>query len=97
MLDMRKGVCAICSHTEIIDAPALDYLDEDNPTPVAVTHAPDTMSFLQPTGALAKPYGVLRMLVCRSCGFVQWFASKPQRIPIDETHGTKLIAGKIGE
>jgi len=95
MLDMRKGVCAVCSHTEIIDAPALDYLDEDNPTPVAVTHAHDSMNFLQPAGALARPYGVLRMLVCRSCGFVQWFASKPHRIPLEDGHGTKLITGKI--
>lgn len=97
MLDMRKGICAVCSHTEIIDAPALDWVDEDNATPVAVTHAPDSLNFLQPTSALAKPYGVLRMLVCRSCGFVQWFASRPHRIPVSEVHGTKLIKGGDAE
>ncbi len=91
MVDMRSGVCAVCNHPEVIDAPALDYLDEDNPTPVAVTHAPGSMNFLQPTSGVSRPYGVLRMLVCRSCGFVQWFASKPHRIPISENYNTTLI------
>lgn len=96
MLDMRLGTCAVCNHPEVIDAPALDYLDEDNPTRSAVTHAPDSMNFLQPRSPLDRPRGVLRMLVCRSCGFVQWFASRPEKIPIDDAHGTKLIVPKDG-
>jgi len=91
MLDMRKGVCALCNHSEVIDAPALEYLDEDNATRLAVTHSPDPMDFLESRGQIARPRGLLRMLVCRACGFVQWFASAPERIPIDEAHGTKLV------
>jgi hypothetical protein len=91
MLDMRKGVCAVCNHSEVIDAPAHDYLDDDNPIQLAVTHAPDSLDFLQPRSPVERPYGVLRMCVCRSCGFVQWFASRPERIPVDEAHGTRLI------
>jgi hypothetical protein len=91
MLDMRKGSCALCNHNEVIDAPALDYLDDDTPTQLAVTHAPDEMDFLQPKGPLDRPLGALRMLVCRSCGFVQWFATRPKQIPIDDAHRTKLV------
>lgn len=91
MLDMRNGVCALCNHPEIIDAPALEYLDDDEATPLAVTHEPDSLDFLQPKSTLARPYGTLRLLVCRKCGFTQWFAAKPHRIPVDEAHGTRLI------
>lgn len=91
MLDMRNGVCALCNHPEVIDAPALEYLDDDEATPLAVTHEPDALDFLEAKSPLAKPYGALRLFVCRKCGFTQWFASKPHRIPIDEAHGTRLI------
>lgn len=94
MLDMRNGVCALCNHREIVDAPALEYLDDDEATPLAVTHAPDSLDFLQPRSAIARPYGALRLYVCRSCGFVQWFASKPSRIPIDDACGTRLLTPK---
>jgi hypothetical protein len=94
MLDMRQGTCAVCNHPEVIDAPAFDFLDDSSPTPLAVTHAPDSLNFLQPRSAVERPYGVLRMLVCRSCGFVQWFASRPERIPVNEAHGTKLVVAK---
>lgn len=91
MLDMREGKCAVCQHPEVIDAPALEYLDEDNPIRLAVTHAPDSLDFLQPRSVVERPFGVLRMLVCRACGFVQWFAGRPERIPIGEAFGTKLV------
>jgi hypothetical protein len=90
MLDMRKGVCALCNHPEVIDAPAHEYTGEE-PVRLAVTHAPDNLDFLHPTSSMDQPMGVLRILVCRKCGFVQWFASRPHKIPIDEAHGTKLL------
>jgi hypothetical protein len=91
MHDMRKGTCAVCQHPEVIDAPAFEYSDDANATRLAVTHSPDDLEFFSAKSSLDRPFGVLRMLVCRSCGFVQWFASRPDRIPIDEAHGTKLI------
>lgn len=94
MLDMRNGTCALCNHQEVIDAPALEYLDDDEATPLAVTHAPDSLDFLNPTSTVARPYGALRMLVCRKCGYLQWFASKPHRIPLGEGFGTTLIKPK---
>ncbi|HVH47548.1 MAG TPA: hypothetical protein VM925_34670 [Labilithrix sp.] len=94
MLDMRNGTCAVCNHHEVIDAPALEYTDDDSQIRLAVTHAPDSLDFLQPRSGSERPFGVLRMLVCRSCGFVQWFATRPERIPINEAHGTKLVVPK---
>lgn len=94
MHDMRDGTCAICQHPEVIDAPAVEYSSEDDPVRLAVTHAPESLGFLPGKKPIERPFGVLRMLVCRSCGFVQWFASNPQKIPISEGHSTKLIKPK---
>jgi hypothetical protein len=90
MLDMRNGTCALCKHTEIIDAPAIEYTGGE-PVRLSVTHAPESLDFLETRSSVDRPIGLLRILVCRSCGYVQWFASRPERIPIDETYGTKLI------
>jgi hypothetical protein len=90
MLDMRKGVCALCHHDQVIDAPALEYSDE-SPIRLAVTHAPDSLEFFDTKQSIDRPLGLLRILVCRACGYVQWFASRPEKIPVDEAHGTRLV------
>ncbi len=94
MLDMRSGICALCQHPEVIDAPAVEYSSAEDPVRMAVTHAPESLDFFNAKRSIERPFGVLRMLVCRSCGFVQWFASNPSRIPVSEAHGTTLIKPK---
>jgi hypothetical protein len=91
MRDMRNGVCALCNHPEVIDAPASEYTDSGDPVRLAVAHSPDDLDMFSPKLSIDRPVGLLRMFVCRSCGFVQWFASKPGKIPVDEAHGTKLV------
>jgi hypothetical protein len=48
-----------------------------------------------PTGRIAphvnQPAGVLEAYVCRSCGFVDWYAQSPAQIPIGPAFGTELI------
>ncbi len=44
----------------------------------------------------AKPdldvaFGVLDAYVCRGCGFVEWYAQEPEKIPIGPTFGTSLV------
>lgn len=42
-----------------------------------------------------RPAGMLEAHVCRSCGFVEWYASAPEEIPIGPEYGTELVdAGK---
>jgi hypothetical protein len=94
MHDMRNGICALCQYPEVIDAPAVEYTSDDDPVRLAVTHAPDSLDFFDDKKSIERPFGVLRVLVCRSCGFVQWFASQPQKIPVNENHGTTLITPK---
>jgi len=38
-----------------------------------------------------EPHGVLEAFVCRSCGFVEWYAQAPEQIPIGVVFGTELV------
>ena len=40
------------------------------------------------------PVGKLMLYVCRKCGYTQWFARSPEKIPIGEEYQTKLIQGR---
>ena len=39
----------------------------------------------------ARPFGRLEAWVCRTCGFVEWYAQSPKEIPIAAAHGTELV------
>jgi hypothetical protein len=38
-----------------------------------------------------RPVGVFEVYVCRTCGFVEWYARDAAQIPIGEEHGTELF------
>lgn len=70
------------------------------PAPLAITYArgeefaPPLLSLAkQPSAApdLDVPFGVLDAYVCRACGFVEWYAQEPEKIPIGATFGTSLV------
>ncbi len=86
MRDMRKGVCALCEHTEIVVAAA-----KETAGPVFVP-----LAVASRQGWLGRePVGAFTTYTCRSCGYTQWFASKPSEIPIDEDKwGTVLHRAK---
>jgi hypothetical protein len=96
MRDMRQGICAICNHPEVISAPAIEYSGDGTAVRLAVTHTPDDLDdYIPPSTRDAdRPLGALRMYVCRSCGYVQWFANKPGKVPIDDAFGTTLLTPK---
>ena len=91
MEDMRKGVCSLCEHTEVIEAIAMDL------APVETAWPPGTGAFAAAVthtfrdGNTFASHGVIRRYVCRRCGFMQSFADSPADIPIDEAHRTRLI------
>jgi hypothetical protein len=41
----------------------------------------------------ARVYGMLTLFTCRRCGFSQWFANRPDEVPIDQKRGIELISG----
>ncbi len=40
---------------------------------------------------LDAPRGSFAAFVCRACGFTEWYASDPERIPIGPAHGTDVV------
>src|SRR6185369_592002 len=91
MTDIRKGTCPLCEHNEIIQAAPVDFT-QSGVYPQAVAHGSKWMKERAPD----RPLGVLNVFVCRNCGFAQWFAFKPEEIPIGEEHGTRLISRPVG-
>ena len=86
MEDIRKGICPLCRHNEIIQAAPVEG-DYERANPLAVTHE---KSWFRPLG---RAIGPLNTFVCRRCGFAQWFAFDMEKIPIGDEFGTRLIRG----
>ena len=88
---MRQGVCPICDHNEVIEAVVRDLLD-DSAEYKAVTYEAVNFGTIVPVYQRV-PHGVLKMYVCRDCGYTQWFADNPRNIPIGKDFMTKLVVG----
>jgi len=93
MTDMRTGVCAVCDHREVVRAGAMEFGARGTSRPMAVTYdGKDGVYGFQPK--LEEGHGRLRSYTCRSCGFTQWYADTPDKIPLNANMGTKLIKAK---
>jgi hypothetical protein len=78
----------LCAHQEIIESVPALFGDADGEKEQAVTYEPRwVMSGRNPD----HPRGILRLYVCRHCGFAQSFALDPGSIPIGKDHRTRLI------
>lgn len=91
MDDMRKGICALCQHNEIIEAQALEFSGEfSRPYLKAITYSKmPTLNRPQ----VDMPHGPLYTYTCKQCGYTQWFARDPETIPVDPDHRTRIIEG----
>jgi hypothetical protein len=86
MEDIRLGVCPLCKHNKVIRSWPQDQLD-------ALTHQPMAVAREAKLFFGATNHGVLYLYTCQRCGFSQWFAFEPEKIPIDEKSGTSLVTG----
>ncbi len=90
-MDLRTGVCPLCGHHEAIEAVPNEFGFGDNSAvQLAVTHRTDGIA----SKLRQHPVGKLMLYVCRKCGYTQWFAHMPEKIPIGEEYQTKLIQGR---
>jgi hypothetical protein len=87
MDDMRKGSCPLCRHHEIIAALPGDFDALDERT-LAVSYA-----IVDGARDARFPRGLLVAYICRRCGYLQWFADKPDEIPIGKRYKTRLVRG----
>ena len=90
--DMRKGVCALCEHDEVVKAELLEFGARGTSRPMGVAYGgKDGMLGFQPK--LEEPHGALHAYTCRSCGYTQLFADDPKSIPIDDNSRTEIVRG----
>lgn len=90
MADIREGLCPLCGHGEIVEAPlqqCVHYKSRDTLAPIAVTWEKDNGFFADTVKALNG----IHLYVCRACGFTQLFTEDPKTIPVGEAHQTRLI------
>lgn len=87
MLNMVNGVCALCKHNRVIRCWPIDHGHGANTFNVAAAEAR--------VGLLGniQQYGLMVAYCCQRCGFVAWFANKPEEIPIGDEYGTSLVEG----
>jgi hypothetical protein len=85
MDDIRKGVCPLCQHNEVIE------------TPVKLPGGGELWVIpFQPaifSASPSPPYGRAMLYICRRCGHFQAAIAKPDAIPIRAELGTRLIEG----
>ena len=97
MEDIRKGVCPLCSHNEVIEAPVFDLSPLTGPLDGQVRWqgafpAGLTYSAGQSRQAVVV-HGALSRYACRSCGFTQTFVASPVDVPIGPDYRTRLLKG----
>lgn len=93
MRDLRKGTCPLCEHNEILEVDVAEFGHNDLERRMCVTYDKRwVVSGRNPQHG----HGPLRMYVCRSCGYIQWFAESPGEIPVGEETATRLIRGPGG-
>jgi hypothetical protein len=97
-IDVKPGSnvrsCARCQHGVLIrcaarqrSAPCTDNFSfPEQPVRLALTYGFDAKG---PNLELAS--GELYAMVCRACGFVEWYADHPEQIPIGAKYGTELV------
>jgi hypothetical protein len=88
MEDIRKGVCPLCRHNEIVEtAPHPDVTESGGQRPLAVTYE-------QRSGIddWRRPIGRQMTYFCRRCGYTQWFVQSPETVPIREGQ-SRVIKG----
>ena len=86
--EMKNGICTKCGHTEVIRAKAADYAGDSQEKEMSVTADP---RWVMPGRNPAYPHGRLYLYTCRSCGYTEWYATKPEQIPIGEDYRTEIV------
>ena len=109
MEDIRKGVCPLCQHKQILEAtPQLNAVahaggalrgSEQPHIAMIASRGNAAWTLIKDafTGQGGEPTGEWRTYACRACGFAQTFVTDCSAIPIGEKFGTRLLNGGEAE
>lgn len=83
MEDIRKGVCPLCRHNEVLER-------RSTPEGFRETYAAQEPAYLPPAKTTVA-YGAVHRYICLGCGFSQEFAQSPKLLPM--TKDDRVIKG----
>jgi hypothetical protein len=94
--------CRCCSGTAFVRAiPREVGMSEKAAvvSPMAVTFGAQQSGWLNQdvVADVRRVAGVLEMYVCRACGYVEWYCTDPQAIPIGPQFMTELVGVEDGK
>jgi hypothetical protein len=89
MEDIRKGVCPLCRHNEVLRSTLCAITADGEQAAIAV--AREEVSREQ--GIVMRARGRIASNMCRRCGFTQLFTSHPDEVPVGSAFGTSLVKG----
>ncbi len=91
---MRSGKCIKCGCEKIIASHPPEYGHNDYEKKMAVTA---DQRWILPGRNCRQPRGELICLVCRQCGYAEWYALEPGTIPIGEEYQTSWLKAPGGD
>ena len=85
---MRSGTCPKCGGNEIIVAHPPEFGHGSEEYPMTVTAQPRWVF-----DGRNPHYGIgeMAVLVCRACGFAEWYVKDPESIPIGKHFKTEML------
>lgn len=93
--------CARCHHGELIRCVARQRIAVHHLAPLAATYERKLKTRIltgqedieyEPLPDAEAPIAVFTAYVCRGCGFTEWYADRPDSIPIGPAYATELVA-----
>jgi hypothetical protein len=93
MEDIRQGTCPLCKHNKIVRGwPTTLGFHGTSFQPIVPVMAMNGER--SAWGEAVAVQGPLYACVCQRCGYAQWFAHDPAKIPVDEESGNTLLVGR---
>jgi predicted nucleic-acid-binding Zn-ribbon protein len=86
-MGIRDGICPRCQHDEIVQALPTE-LAPYNEQPLAASHEHSRWY----NATVKQQYGIFNAFICRRCGYTEWYATEPEKIPIGDEYHTRLVS-----
>ena len=86
---MKSGKCIKCDCEKVIESIPADYADNNHEIEMKVTADPRWVFGGRNPNAMS--YGKLRLYICSSCGYSEWWTLDPEKVPIGDEYKTKYV------
>ena len=97
----KLAPCRCCSNTSFVRAIPREVAVAEKRavvSPMAVTFGAQQVGWIGEVSAdTRRAAGILEMYVCRACGYVEWYCTDPQSIPIGPQFMTEIVGNEDGK